>query len=239
MADYELYYWPGIQGRGEFVRLALEEAGASYIDVARGPRGEDAIVELLDGQGVVRAPFAPPFLRHGELVVGQTAVILLYLGPRLGLAPADEAGRLWCHQIQLTIADVVAEAHDTHHPIAAGLYYEEQKIEAARRARDFRTNRIPAFLAWFEAILSRNPDSHQHLISDSITYADLSLFQLMAGLAYAFPRAMRRESLAVPRVAALAAAVAARPRIRAYLESRRRLPFSDAGIFRHYPELDG
>ncbi len=153
---YELYYWPMIQGRGEFVRLALEEAGADYVDVARAPDDETGIrtmMRFMKDDGLGRPPFAPPFLKDGAVVVGQTAAILLYLGPRLGLVPDDEAGRVWTHQIQLTIADVVAEAHDTHHPVGVGLYYEDQKPEAARRAEDFRKNRIPKFLGWFETIL--------------------------------------------------------------------------------------
>src|SRR5712692_4009523 len=132
---YELYYWPTIQGRGEFVRLALEEAGADYVDVARkrGKAGVPAMVKLMDSARIGRPPFAPPFLKAGKLIIAQTANILLYLGPRLGLAPKDEASRLWAHQLQLTIADWVAEVHDTHHPIAGSLYYEDQKREAKRR----------------------------------------------------------------------------------------------------------
>lgn len=240
---YDLYYWPEIQGRGEFVRLALEDAGADYRDVARLSEqeggGYPALMALLDGRAVERPPFAPPFLKDGDIVVGQTAAILLYLGPRLGLAPADEPGRLWTHQIQLTIADLIAEAHDTHHPIAAELYYEDQKAEAARRAAAFRQHRIPKYLGWFERILGRNPFGDRHLVGDAATYAELSLFQVVEGLRYAFPRAARRELARTPRVAALHAAVAERPRLKAYLYSDRRLPFSEEGIFRRYPELDG
>lgn len=240
---YDLYYWPEIQGRGEFVRLALEDAGADYRDVARLSEqeggGYPALMALLDGRTVERPPFAPPFLKDGDIVVGQTAAILLYLGPRLGLAPADEPGRLWTHQIQLTIADLIAEAHDTHHPIAAELYYEDQKAEAARRAAAFRQHRIPKYLGWFERILVRNPFGDRHLVGDAATYAELSLFQVVEGLRYAFPRATRRELARTPRVAALHAAVAERPRLKAYLHSDRRLPFSEEGIFRRYPELDG
>lgn len=235
---YELYYWPGIQGRGEFVRLALEEAGAEYVDVARGPDGMVRMAELLNGHGQ-HPPFAPPFLRDGDLVVGQTAAILMYLGPRLGLAPEDEVGRLWLHQIQLTIADLVAEAHDTHHPVGADLYYEDQLPEAARRAEGFRTNRIPAFLDWLEQILARNPAGSGHLVGAAVTYADLSLFQVVEGLRYAFPRAAERALAATPRVVALHDAVARRPRIKAYLASERRLAFNEEGIFRRYAELDG
>ena len=236
---YELYYWPGIQGRGEFIRLALEEAGADYIDVARGPRGIDALVAMLEGEGLARPPFAPPFLKDGARVIGQTAAILLYLGTRLGLAPKEEAGRLWVHQIQLTIADAVSEAHDAHHPISVELYYEDQKAEALRRAEAFRRSRIPKYLAWFEAILARHGAATRHLVGRRVTYADLSLFQLVEGLSYAFPRSMKGALEKAPLVAALREAVAARPRIRAYLASDRRVPFNESGIFRHYRELDG
>jgi glutathione S-transferase len=236
---YELYYWPGIQGRGEFVRLALEEAGADYVDVARTPGGMDAMLALLEGEDAARPPFAPPFLKDGDALIGQTAAILLYLGPRLRLAPRGEADRLWVHQIQLTIADAVGEAHDVHHPISGDLYYEDQKKEALRAAKAFREARIPKFLAWFETILARNPKGARHLVGARASYADLSLFQLVEGLAYAFPKGTQRALEKTPRVAALRAAVAARPRIRAYLASDRRIPFNESGIFRHYPELDG
>ncbi len=235
---YELYYWPGIQGRGEFVRLALAEAGADYIDVAR-ERGSAALMQLWESGEVAQPPFAPPVLKDGKRLIGQTANILLYLGERHGLAPKNEAGRLWTNQIQLTIADLVLEAHDTHHPLGGDAYYEEQKPEALRRAAAFRKNRIPKFLEWFEAILTRNPRGDTFLVGGRMSYADLSLFQVVEGLSYAFPRAMRRALAKAPRVAALRDRVAARPRIKAYIASERRIPFNEDGIFRHYPELDG
>ncbi|WP_262272860.1 glutathione S-transferase [Microvirga yunnanensis] len=233
---YELYYWPTIQGRGEFVRLALEEAGADYIDVARESEGVAVMMRMM--KHAERPPLAPPFLKDGETVIGQTAAILLYLGARHGLAPKDPAGGLWTHQIQLTIADLVAEAHDTHHPVGVGLYYEDQKAEALRRAEEFRGDRIPKFLAWFDTILARNPEGDAHLVGRALTYADLSLFQLVEGLSYAFPKATARALKQAPRVAALHDAVARRPRIEAYLASPRRIPFNEEGIFRRYPELD-
>jgi glutathione S-transferase len=235
---YELYYWPTIQGRGEFVRLALEEAGADYVDLARdSTQGMRAMQSLMEkGE---RRPFAPPFLRDGDVIIGQTAAILLYLGDRHDLAPKDEAGKLWTHQIQLTIADFVLEAHDTHHPIASGLYYEDQKEEAARRTEDFRDNRVPKYLDWFETILARNPAGPSHLVGDRISYVDLSLFQIVAGLTYAFPKLMRRELRKYKNVTALHDAVTKRPRIKAYLASPRRIAFNESGIFRRYPELDG
>jgi glutathione S-transferase len=233
---YELYYWPTIQGRGEFVRLALEEAGADYVDVARGPDGVSSMTRMM--KNTDHPPFAPPFLKDGDQVIGQTAAILLYLGARHGLAPKDPAGGLWTHQIQLTISDFVAEAHDTHHPVAVSLYYEDQKDAALERSKEFRQNRIPKFFAWFEGILAKNPSGGTHLVGHSITYADLSLFQVVEGLSYAFPKAAKRTLKEAPRVAALRAAIAERPRIRAYLASERRIPFNQEGIFRNYPELD-
>ena len=237
---YELYYWPTIQGRGEFVRLALEEAGADYVDVARRRGGGVAAMQrLMDGAGAEHPPFAPPFLKDGEVLIAQTANILLYLGRRHALAPRDETGRLWAHQLQLTIADVVDEAHDTHHPIASGLYFEDQQTEARRRAADFIANRIPKYLGYFERVLDQNPRGDRHLVGRRVSYCDLSLFQLVAGLRYAFPRAMAELEPRFPRVAALHDRIAARPRIDTYLKSARRITFNELGIFRHYPELDG
>lgn len=236
---YELYYWPGIQGRGEFVRLALEEAEADYVDVARGAGGVEAMMKRMRAPRQAHPPFAPPFLRAGDLLIGQTANILLYLGDRHGLAPKDAGGRLWTHQLHLTLADLVVQAHDAHHPIAAGFYYREQKKEARRRAEDFRQTRLPKFLGYFERVLDRNPRGPRHLVGARLTYADLSLFQVVAGLDYAFPRAMKRLARRHPLVRALHARVAERPRIARYLASERRIPFNEEGIFRHYPELDG
>jgi glutathione S-transferase len=235
---YELYYWAGIQGRGEFVRLALEEAAAEYVDIAREAGGEGAMLRLLDGEEVERPPFAPPYLNAGRLLIGQTANILLYLGPRHDLVPASEAGRLWAHQLQLTIADLVDEAHDTHHPIASSLYYEDQRPEAKRRTGDFLKSRLPKYLGYFEKVLERNKARGGHLIGARLSYPDLSLFQVVAGLRYAFPHTMTRLEPKYPRVVALHDVVTARPRIAGYLASIRRIAFNQHGIFRHYPELD-
>ena len=237
---YELYYWPSIQGRGEFVRLALAEADADYVDVAREPPagGMTAMLTLLDGTTVERPPFAPPFLKAGGQIIGQTAAILLYLGAHHRLAPRAEAGRLWTHQLQLTIADFVGEIHDTHHPIAVGLYYDDQRVEARRRAADFRAERAPKYLGYFERVLAQNTMGDRHLVGARLSYADLSLFQVVAGLRYAFPRMMARLEPACPRVAALHDRIASRPRIAAYLASERRIAFSEEGIFRRYPALD-
>ncbi len=235
---YELFYWPGIPGRGEFVRLALEEAGADYVDAARAG-GSGAMMRLWDGKGTDTPSFAPPFLRHGKLVIGQTANILLYLGGRLGLAPKAEAARLWTHQIQLTVTDLVVEAHDTHHPLGGDFYYEDQKPESKRRAKLFRESRIPRFLGWFETILDKNPKGDRYLVGARLSYADLSVWHAVEGLKYAFPRAMAKALPDAPKLVALSERIVARPRIRDYLASDRRQDFNEDGIFRHYPELDG
>lgn len=221
---YELYYWPGIQGRGEFIRLALEDAGAEYVDVARRPGGMDAMMVQMKRNHV----FAPPFLRAGTVVVAQTALILHFLGPRLGLAPKSEKARLWLHQQQLTISDFLVEVHDTHHPIGGGLYYEDQKPEAKRRTRLFLKDRVPKYMGYFETLARPK----------GTTYLDLSLFQMLAGLRYAFPNAFSKAERRYPRLMALHDRVAARPRLASYLASERRIPFNEQGIFRHYAELD-
>src|SRR5712692_10876944 len=231
---YELYYWPGIQGRGEFVRLALEDAGADYVDVARQPKrgmaAMAAVSRFLESRSVERPPFAPPFLKAGKLVIAQTANILLFLGPRLGLVPKNETSRLGAHQLQRTSADWVGEVHDTHHPISGGLYYEEQKREAKRRAADFRAERLPKFFDYFEQVLKRN--GNDYLVGKAVSYVDLSMFQMIAGLRYAFPRATAKLEPKHPRLVALHDRVSARPRLAAYLSSERRLPFNQQGIFR-------
>ena len=240
---YEFFYWPEIQGRGEFVRLALEDAGAAYIDVARGSendgRGVPAMLSLMRGEGTSHIPFAPPFLRDGDVIVSHTAAILLYLGRRIGLAPTDEEGRLRTHEIQLTITDIVQEVYNSHHPIDEDKWFHEQKIEAIARAAVFRKDRMPKFLGWFERILEANPLGADHLVGRFVTYADLSLFQLIEGLRFAFPLASERELAKLPRVMALHNAIAERPRLKAYVASERRVPFQETGIFRQYPELDG
>ena len=233
---YLLYYWPEIQGRGEFVRLALEDAGAMYEDVLRQPRGFSFQEKLLKNPELKQIPFAPPILAAGKQVIAQTPAILHFLGPRLGRAPKTEAGRLWVHQLQLTIADWLVEVHDTHHPIGSDLYYEEQEREAKRRAADFLAVRLPKYLDYFERLLRRA--SGEYLLGKAPSYADLSLFQMVAGLRYAFPVTFGRLEKRYPRIVRVHARVAARPRLAVYLASPRRVPFNLQGIFRHYPELD-
>jgi len=233
---YELYYWDGLQGRGEFVRLALEYAGARYVDVARTEAGMKTMLKILGGKTGANIPFAPPFLKDGDLIIPHVANILFYLGPKLGLAPTDEAMRMIANGLQLTITDMVAEIHDTHHPIATSLYYEDQKPEAKARAGDFITNRIPKFFAYFERVLTAN--AGKHVIGDALSYVDLSLFQLYEGLRYAFPRATSHFAKDYEALTALHASIKRRKPIADYLKSNRRLPFNESGIFRHYPELD-
>ena len=233
---YQLFYWPEIQGRGEFVRLALEDAGAAYDDVARTSGGMNKMLAMMDGAREKRPPFAPPFLKAGKLVIAQAANILFYLGPRLKLAPSDEAGRLWLHQLQLTVTDLVKEIHDIHHPIAGGLYYEDQKAEAKKYAHYFLKDRAPKYLGYFENVLKQS--GGPYALGRKFTYIDLSLFQSIAGLRYAFPSAMKRIEKNVPAVIEVHDRAIARPRLAAYLASKRRLAFNEMGIFRHYPELD-
>lgn len=237
---YELYYWDGIQGRGEFVRLALEEAGADYIDVAREPgRGTGAMMAIMKSENEPHIPFAPPFLKDGDLIIPHVANILFYLGPKLGLTPENERLRYVANGLQLTVTDFVAEVHDTHHPIDLSLYYEDQKQEAKARSAAFIRERIPKFLSYFEHVLRQNPEGTNHLVGGALTYVDLSLFQVIEGLGYAFPKAMAKRRAEYPGLLALHDAVAKRPNIARYLASPRRLAFNEEGIFRHYPELDG
>jgi glutathione S-transferase len=233
---YQLYYWPGIQGRGEYVRLALEEAGADYADVARGERGMAAMMKMMQASSGT-PPWAPPFLKAGKLVVGQTANILLYLGSRHGLAPKAEAGKLWVHELQLTVADFVAEVHDTHHPIGVSLYYEDQRPAAKKRTEEFWKERVPKYLGYFERLLKSSGGSY--VTGRRLTYVDLSLFQLVEGLRYGFPRRMKAFERKIPGLVDLRDRVAARPNIKAYVASDRRIAFNEDGIFRHYKELDG
>jgi len=238
---YELYYWPTVQGRGELIRLALEDAGASYVDAARAPGGIGVMLRYMRGElrvGQSPAPFAPPFLRHGKLLIAQTANILQYLAPDLGLEPRTQAGRLAAQQLQQTLGDLISEVEATHHPLGDGLYYEEQKPEARKASREFLEQRLPKFLAHFEAQLDRRSQRPVFLVGSRCSYADLSLFQAVDGLRHAFPNAFERAARRAPRVLDLAGRIAGRPRLAAYLASPRRLVRNDLGIFRQYPELD-
>jgi glutathione S-transferase len=195
-----------------------------------------AMTKLLERGGNDLQPFAPPFLKSDDLVIAQTATILAYLGPRHGLVPGDERSQVRAQQLQLTIADLVGEAHDTHHPIAGSLYYEDQKPEARRRSRVFVEERIPKYLGYLERVLDRN--GGEHFVGDALSYVDLSAFQTLAGLEYAFPNAMARLARRIPLLRRLRDEIALQPRVAAYLASSRRLAFNEQGIFRHYPELD-
>ncbi|MGM8851670.1 glutathione S-transferase [Salinicola halophyticus] len=241
--QYELYYWPGIPGRGEFVRLALEDAGAEYIDIGKTSEsnggGAGAVSEFLHGGDIGQPHFAPPILKADEFVVSHVANILQFLGPRLGLIPEDEGSRVWANGLQLTLTDFVAEIHDTHHPLGASLYYEDQQAEAKRRGAIFVQERLPKFLNYFERVLAVNAGNEAYLVGTAHSYVDLSLFQVVTGLRYAFPRAMERLEPELPEVTALVDRVSQRNRLAAYLTSDRRLDFNEGGIFRHYPELDG
>lgn len=232
---YELYYWPTIQGRGEYIRLALEDSGADYVDVARRSSGMSKMAAMMESKRLDTPPFAPPFLKAGNLVIAQVANILQYLGARHGLAPKAEAGRLWIHQLQLTITDFVVEIHDTHHPLGPTLYYEDQRTEAKKRSGEFWKERVPKFLGYFEDLIDRGGP---YVNGRRITYVDLSLFQIVEGLRYAFPNNMKSFEREVPNLVALHDRVAARPSLKAYLQSDRRIAFNTDGIFRHYPALD-
>jgi glutathione S-transferase len=231
---YKLWYWPSIQGRGEFVRLALEGAEIAYEDCARGVGEDGLMADLNDRTG--RNPFAPPYLELDGLVIAQVANILMYLGERHGLAPSAMADRLWLNQLQLTIADLVAEVHNVHHPVAMMDYYDDQKPEAARAAKQFREERLPKYLGHFEDAAQANPGDW--LIDHKWSYADTSLFQLIEGLRYMFPKRMKTLEPDYPNLVRLHDQVAELPGIKAYLKSDRRLAFNTDGIFRAYPELD-
>jgi len=234
---YELYYWPTIQGRGEFVRLALAEAGANYVDVARrGANGVPKMRKLMTSGRLSMPPYAPPFLKSGDLVVSHVANILLYLGGRHGLAPKAEAAKHWLHGLQLTVTDFVSEVHDTHHPLGPTFYYEQQRAAAKRRTDEYWKLRVPKYLGYFEGILKRS--GGPFVTGRKLTYVDLSLFQLIEGLRYAFPKRMRRFEKNVPRLLVLRDRVTARPRIKAYLASDKRIAFNEHGIFRRYKALD-
>lgn len=231
---YELWYWPGVPGRGEFIRLAFEAGGIAYRDMSRELDGG-----ALMGDMAARRPrpYAPPYLVAGDLCIAQTANILLFLSDRHGLAPEKETSRRVALQVQLTIADIVEEVHDVHHPIDAGGYYEDQRAEALRAAETFRERRMPKYLRYFEALLVQSEGAW--LTGARWSYADLSLFHLLEGLDYAYPRRMATLAADMPLALELRARVRALPELAAYFAGGRRLAFSEECLFRHYPELDG
>ena len=235
--SYKLFYWPSIPGRGEFVRLVLEDAAAEYVDVGR-ERGGQAVGKGLDAEQLAQAPFAPPYLRYQGITVSHVANILQFIGPQLDLVPATEADRLWCHGLQLTITDFVTEIHNVHHPLGPGLHYEEQETEARSAAERFREERLPKYLQYFEDVLYSQDPHTGWLAGSACSTADISLFQVMTGLSFAFPNAVSAMAAGIPKLCALVERVAERPHLAAYLESDRRMAFNNDGIFRHYPELD-
>lgn len=239
--EYTLYYWPGIQGRGEFVRLTLEAAGATYRDIAREPEqkggGPGAIRNVLEGLDGGQPPvFAPPVLKVDGTTYAQTANICQYLGRRHGLAGTSQQDLHRVHQVQLTVHDCLREAHDTHHPISIAEYYEDQEDAAKRRAAFFVDKRIPKFLEHFDEVLGYT--NGPFLLTEGLSYGDLAVFQLLEGLNYAFPRGYRRGAASLGGLEALREAVSQQPGVGSYLESDRRIPFNEKGIFRYYPELD-
>ena len=237
---YELYYWPFLQGRGEFIRLILEDSGTPYIDVARKPEAEGggvaAIMAFRNRQREGHPIFAPPVLKLGDLVIAQTANICRFLGENLGLIANDEVSRLHANQILLTIDDLIVEVHDTHHPLSKDLYYEEQREAAKERVQNFHQERLPKLLKYFEYILTYNQS--YTLVGQETSYVDLMMFQMLKGLNYAFPKSFQQLAPEIPQLLKLGDTIAERPRIKAYLKSPRRIPFNEQGIFRHYPELD-
>ncbi|KJZ73419.1 hypothetical protein HIM_07213 [Hirsutella minnesotensis 3608] len=247
-APYELIYWPGLPGRGEFIRLLFEEAGVSYTDTAKNG-DEQAVATVVDymgpdNKGDANNPpiFASPVLKHGSLVLNQTPNILLYLAPKLGLAPAPGDDALFhLNQLVLTILDgLVNEVHETHHPIAVSRYYNEQKPEAKKRSKAFTDERLPKYLGYLQRVLeAKTSGSGPWLYGDSLTFADLVLFQSIDGTNYAFPKTMAnlKGSGKYDGVFKLYDAVKDRPKIKDYLASDRRAQYGE-GIWRHYPELE-
>ena len=245
---YELFYWPGIPGRGEHVRLCFEESGTPYKDVCNVE--ENGIQQLYAlnseksiGDTINPPVAAPPALRYGDLIVSQTPNIVLYLGPKLGLAgPEDDKNAIYhVNQLSLTALDGLSnEPHDTHHPIATGWNYEEQKDEAKRKAKDYIANRLPKFLGYFEQVLN-GPASKggDWLYGGQLTFADLVFWQCLDGVTFAFPKALKhlRESGRYDKTFKLYERVKARDNISKYLASNRRKKYS-MGIYRYYPELD-
>ncbi|KAG5926470.1 hypothetical protein E4U53_003074 [Claviceps sorghi] len=246
-APYELIYWPGVPGRGEFIRLLFEEAGVPYQDTAKKEsEAVSRVMALTDADNKGDKSNVPamacPALKHGHVTLSQTPNILLYLAPKLGLAPAAGDAMYQLNQLVLTILDFLSnEVHDTHHPIGTSATYEDQKPEAAKRAESFKTERLPKFLAYAQRVLDGEASGEgPWLHGGKLTYADLVLFQGIHGTEFAFPNTMKkmRDSGKYDGVFNLFKAVGERPNIKEYLASDRRASYSH-GIWRHYPELDG
>lgn len=235
MSDtYALYYWPVLPGRGEIIRMLLEDAGAAYRDVGR-EEGFGVIVSARKGELGGARPFAPPILQHGELVLSQSSVIARYIAERHGLAPSDHRGRFLAEQHFLGWSDVMVEVHDTHHPIALGLHYEDQRDAAKERTRHFLADRLGTWLQHFEHIVTQGGGVH---VGETITYPDFMARFVLRGIEYAFPRAFSEHRERIPSLLALRDRVEARPQLAAYLASDRAMAFNEHGIFRHYPELE-
>ncbi|MCV0384391.1 MAG: glutathione S-transferase [Erythrobacter sp.] len=239
-AAYDLWYWPSIQGRGEFVRVFMEAAGLSYRDRARETDAQ-ALVEDMEAraEGGDFAPYAPPYLveRETDFAIAQVAHIVSWLTGHHDLGSGDEQTDLHLIQLQLTITDIVAEAHDTHHPVAGSLYYDDQKDAAARAAKAFREERMPKYFDHFEQALEVR-EGGPFVLGERWSHVDTSLFQLVEGLRYAFPQRMKALEGDYPALVACRDAVADIEGVAAYCDSDRRLAFNEDGIFRHYPELD-
>ena len=234
-SSYDLWYWPSIQGRGEFVRLALEAKGIPYRDRARAD-GADALLADLSGHSGIK-PFAPPYLVASDgFVIGQVAHILAWLADRHDLGAGELATDLQLIMLQLTITDIVAEVHNVHHPVAGSLYYADQKDAAHEAAKHFRQERMPKYFGYFEDALGQN--GGPFVLGAKWSHVDTSLFQLVEGLRYMLPQSMAVLEPKYPKLVACRDAIAQMPAIVAYLASERRIPFNQDGIFRHYPELD-
>ncbi|MCJ1328883.1 hypothetical protein MMC10_005560 [Thelotrema lepadinum] len=254
MPQFELLYWPTMPGRGEFIRLPLEATGVAYNDVCNEQKsGMGQLSKLIDSSSTSDSDgnpvaFAPPVLRvtgagkdGTSLVIHQTPAILAYLAPQIGMVPEDDAGAAaYVAQIALTALDLNNETHDTHHPVGVSLYYEDQKDEALKKAKDFRENRIPKFFSYFERVLKGNEKDGkgQYLVGDKLTYADTTVWQVLDGLYFAFPKEIAAREKEYPLlIGSFYPKFKQEKGIKDYLASDRRLPYS-MGIFRHYPELD-
>jgi glutathione S-transferase len=228
----QLWYWPDIPGRGEFIRLALEAAEVDYADMAREKGAKAMLDDMASRSGI--APLAPPYIVDGDLCIGQTAHILAVLADRHGFGAGDLPTDLQLIQLQLDVSDMVSEVHAVHHPISGALYYRDQMDAAYEAAQHFRGTRIPRYLDHFERALAEQ--GGPFVLGEQWTHVDTSLFQLLEGLDYMFPN--RMAELDYPRLALCREAVMEIEGIDAYLGSERRLAFSEDGLFRHYPELD-